>query len=138
MTTETKCPVCLSIDVDTRCRPITADEFECDVCGCYTADVDLAVLARDGVYDTDHWELSKIQRAVLSHGIRLRTDDQRHRPTQSVELYARDSGWARAENTDRDVVRLSLISTLISYRPRSRPARIRRPQLAVRRVERRC
>lgn len=74
MTTEMKCPVCLSIDVGTRGRPITAEEFKCDVCGCYTADVDLAAQARDGVYDTDHWELNKIQRAVLSHRIRLLTD----------------------------------------------------------------
>lgn len=110
MTTEMKCPVCLSIDVGTRCRPITAEEFECDVCGCYTADVDLAAQARDGVYDTDHWELNKIQRAVLSHRIRLRTDaslgNQRQPVTESVGPHPAhphaDGQWFRVT---KDVLR---------------------------------
>ena len=78
MSQNMRCPVCLSIDPGTSCRPITSQEFDCDVCGSYTADIELAMQAREGVYDKDHWELNKIQRAVLSHRIRLRTDTSSH------------------------------------------------------------
>ncbi len=66
--------------------------------GC--ADIELALQARDGVYD-NHWELNKIQRAVLSHRIRLRTDtrldDQRRALTGSVSPGhpQADGGWFR-------------------------------------------
>ena len=69
-----KCPVCLNIDPGTSCRHIPEVTFECDVCGNYTTDQELALQARSGACNTGYWELTKVQRTVLSHRIRLRSD----------------------------------------------------------------
>ena len=41
--------------------------------------MELAVQVRSGAYDSGHWELTKVQRTVLSHRIRLRHDLEMHR-----------------------------------------------------------
>ena len=74
MSSEGKCPVCLSIDPGTRCLHTPPARFECDVCGEYTTDHDLALQASAGALDRGHWKLNKVQRTVLSHRIRLRHD----------------------------------------------------------------
>ena len=74
MSSEGKCPVCLRIDPGTRCIHAPPARFECNVCGEFTTDQDLAIQAREGALDTGNWELNRVQRTVLSHRIRSRHD----------------------------------------------------------------
>ena len=84
MSSELKCPVCLNIDTGTRCRHIPQDTFQCDVCGIYTTDLDLAIQTRSGAYETGYWELNKVQRTVLSHRIRSRHDMEMDRRNHQI------------------------------------------------------
>ena len=47
--------------------------FDCDVCGRYTMSAELFIQLQDGVLDVGHWELTPMQRAVLSHRIRTQS-----------------------------------------------------------------
>lgn len=87
MSVELKCPVCLSVDPGTRCRLFPQATFDCNVCGIYTTEAELAVQAQMGGLDTGHWQLTKVQRTVLSHRIRLRHEteaDRLHRQAPSA------------------------------------------------------
>ena len=66
------CPVCLNAEGFT-CKTISSSLFECDICGRYMTDYALWQQARDGENNIGHWDLTSVQRAVLSHRIRTRT-----------------------------------------------------------------
>lgn len=104
MSVELKCPVCLSIYPGTPCRHFPQEtSFDCNVCGIYTTESDLALQARSGGLDTGHWKLTTVQRTVLSHRIRLRHNiemDRRHRQAASAsdepsDHQATGGGWYR-------------------------------------------
>lgn len=114
MSSEVKCPVCLNIDPGTRCRHIPEHAFVCDVCGNYTTDLELALQARSGTCDTGHWELTKVQRTVLSHRIRLRSDTEMARlgshlasasDEPSDHHFSADAGWFRVTSETLDHLR---------------------------------
>ena len=89
MSADMKCPVCLSIYPGTGCRHFPQEtSFQCNVCGIYTTESDLALQARMGELDTGHWQLTKVQRAVLSHRIRLRHDTEMDRHRQAASASA--------------------------------------------------
>ena len=64
-----KCPVCK----DTPCKVSEELLFECDICGPYTMDPLLYWQAHAGDNHAGLWELTPIQRKILSHRIRKKS-----------------------------------------------------------------
>ena len=73
-------------------------QFACGICGRYSTSNDLALQLKRDSSDTEHWGLTPMQRAVLSHRIRTgsrtppRTDDDIFRITPDVLERIRTSG----------------------------------------------
>ena len=76
------CPVCLDAEGFT-CKTFSGPSFECDICGRYRTDYALWQQARDGENNVGHWDLTSVQRAVLSHRIRTKTSG---RPANERDL----------------------------------------------------
>ena len=76
------CPVCLNAEGFT-CNTISSSLFECDICGRYMTDYALWQQARDTKNNIGHWDLTSVQRAVLSHRIRTKTSG---RPANERDL----------------------------------------------------
>ena len=71
MNNKIKCPVCSNDEGGSFQRH--KDGFcECGICGTYKMSDELDIVDRQ--YDSSHWDLSPLQRAVLSHSIRKRSD----------------------------------------------------------------
>ena len=114
MSAEMTCPACLSIYPGTPCHHFPQEtSFDCNVCGIYTTESDLALQARSGGLNTGHWKLTTVQRTVLSHRIRLRHDiemDRRHRQAASAsdgpsDRQAPSGGWYRVTKNVLDNLR---------------------------------
>lgn len=72
MNNKIKCPVCSNDEGGSFQRH--KDGFcECGICGTYKMSDELDIVDRQ--YDSSHWDLSPLQRAVLSHSIRKRSDE---------------------------------------------------------------
>ena len=72
MNPKINCPVCKNVEGGS-CTTFPSCSFECDVCGIFKMDRGLFEQVRAGTNNVGHWELSPVQRAVLSHRIRLKT-----------------------------------------------------------------
>ena len=70
MNNKIKCPVCWC---ENSCQRPSPGLLKCDICGEYKIDDNLDLV--DHQYDSSHWDLSPLQRAVLSHSIRKRSDE---------------------------------------------------------------
>ena len=70
-----QCPVCKNVEGGVcRVRSIgLPTQLACGICGNYSVRAELAFQIRDGATDVGHWELTPLQRAVLSHRIRTRS-----------------------------------------------------------------
>ena len=73
MNTRIKCLVCSNVAGGSFQRR-SPGFFECDICGTYTATEELWSQIYDGIYDSSQWDLNPLQRAVLSHHIRKKSD----------------------------------------------------------------
>ncbi|MCY3665609.1 MAG: hypothetical protein OXH81_08120 [Gemmatimonadetes bacterium] len=73
MNTRIKCLVCSNVEGGSLQRR-SPGFFECDICGTYTATEELWSQIYDGIYDSSHWNLNPLQRAVLSHHILKKSD----------------------------------------------------------------
>ena len=69
-----KCPVCLNVEGGSCRKPTRPDLFECDICGIYKTGPRLETNADIYKYESSPWALNWLQRAVLSHRIRTRSD----------------------------------------------------------------
>ena len=80
-----KCPVCLC---ESSCQKSTSrDLFECDICGIYKIDIDkLEGQKGDGSFESSQWDLNSLQRAVLSHSIRKRSDESSKTGSDPFEI----------------------------------------------------
>ena len=80
-----KCPVCLC---ESSCQKSTSrDLFECDICGIYKIDIDkLEGQKGDGSFESSQWDLNSLQRAVLSHSIRTRSDASSRSGSDPLEI----------------------------------------------------
>ena len=84
MNNKIKCPVCLCESSCQRPRP---GLFKCDICGIYKIDNDkLEGQKRDGSFESSQWNLNSLQRAVLSHSIRKRSDESSKTESEPLEI----------------------------------------------------
>ena len=73
MNQKIRCPVCLNSEGGS-CTPFFhSSTFTCEICGHYRTDGELCLQVQAGAIDVGHWELTPVQRAVLSHRIRTKT-----------------------------------------------------------------
>ena len=73
MNDKSRCPVCRSTGKGCSCKKTAGFPlFECDICGRYTM---IPELLNPQTWDIGHWNLSPLQRAVLSHHIRICSED---------------------------------------------------------------
>ena len=72
MTQTIVCPVCLDAE-GFSCQTFQDYSFVCEICGHYRTDYTLWQQARLAANDTGNWDLTPVQRAVLSHRIRTKT-----------------------------------------------------------------
>lgn len=84
MNNKIKCPVCLCESSCQRPRP---GLFKCDICGIYKIDNDkLEGQKRDGSFESSQWDLNSLQRAVLSHSIRKKSDESSKTESEPLEI----------------------------------------------------
>ena len=70
MNQQIRCPVCLNSEGGS-CTPFFQScSFTCDICGHYKTELELCLQVQ---LDTGHWQLTPVQRAVLSHRIWTKT-----------------------------------------------------------------
>ena len=84
MNNKIKCPVCLC---ESSCQRPRLSLFKCDICGIYKIDNDkLEGQKRDGSFESRQWNLNSLQRAVLSHRIRTRSDESSKTGSDPFEI----------------------------------------------------
>ena len=86
---EIDCPVCLNIEGGSCNFSFQACYFECNVCGNYRVDPELCSHAQAGALDLRSWRLSKVQTGVLSHRIRMMTNEAQNKDSDPL-LITRD------------------------------------------------
>ena len=80
-----RCPVCLNSEGGS-CTPFFhSSTFTCEICGHYRMDGELCLQVQAGAIDVGHWELSPVQRAVLSHRMRTKSTEE---PEKEGDLFA--------------------------------------------------
>ena len=83
MNNKIKCPVCLC---ESSCQRPKRSLFKCDICGIYKIDIDkLEGQKPDGSFEPD-CGLDSLQRAVLSHRIRTRSDESSKTGSDPFEI----------------------------------------------------
>ena len=80
-----KCPVC-SNDEGGSFQRRGDGFFKCCICGTYKMKDKLNLGLVDHQYDSSHWNLSPLQRAVLSHSIRKRSDESLKTGSDPLEI----------------------------------------------------
>ena len=82
ITSPITCPVCQTLTAQSHGNALEL-VVECDFCGAFTMDPELAVQVRSGDSRSGHWALNEVHRAALAHRIRtfkIHTVTHEHSP----------------------------------------------------------